>query len=196
MIHAARKQRQQARELGGLADYIKVDDANYPSKDSQTSSTVSARLVREDELDKSDEEENEDGRVDFTVDLEKKTKQQRREAFFAAENSGMIFGRNNSLFFPLIFLTRNLRYKDDHAETSEEDDWERQQFQKALRHRPLENAYKEMSLQNKYIEDKRSPVREPRLPARSTRDRNAAPDLTKLAPLPDPKNIQEKLRER
>lgn len=88
MIHAARKQRQQARELGGVADYIKLQDENYQSKESQAVSVVSARLVREDDHDKSDEEENEDGRIDFTVDLQKKDMQQRREAFMAAENSG------------------------------------------------------------------------------------------------------------
>lgn len=89
---------------------------------------------------------------------------------------------------------------DDNAESSEEDDWERQQFQKALRQRQVENAYQEMSLQHKYIEIKRSssPAVEqaPRLPARPSRDWNVAPDLAKLAPLPDPKDVQVKLRER
>ncbi len=46
------------------------------------------RLVREDEHDKSDEEEADDGRVDFTVDLQKKDKQQWRQAFLAAESEG------------------------------------------------------------------------------------------------------------
>jgi len=86
MIHAARKQRQAARDLGVTADYIKVEDmpdynANQASK---------ARLVREDEHDKSDEEEAEDGRVDFSVDLLTKDKQKRREAFLAAEEEGGI----------------------------------------------------------------------------------------------------------
>lgn len=197
MIHAARKQRQQARELGGLADYIKIDDANYPSKDSQAASAVSARLVREDEHDKSDEEENEDGRVDFTVDLQKKDQQQRREAFMAAEHSGKKTARLAATFTNSSFVE-----PDDRDETSEEDDWERQQFQKALSLRQIENTYTEVSLQGIRIEDrvssKRSPTREhfPTLPTRPAKDPNAAPDLTKLAPLPDPKEVHRKLKER
>lgn len=87
LIHAARKHRQQARELGGLADYIKLDDTQ-PSQEVEQASVTSARLVREDENDKSDEEEGEDGRVDFSVDLLNKDKQKRREAFLAAEQEG------------------------------------------------------------------------------------------------------------
>lgn len=86
MIHAARKHRQQARELGGLADYIKLEEVPDYEKESQQQSTVtSARLVREDENDKSDEDEAEDGRMDFSVDLLTKDKKERREAFLAAE---------------------------------------------------------------------------------------------------------------
>lgn len=88
MIHAARKHRQQARELGGLAEYIKVDETQDYEKESQQSAVTSARLVREDENDKSDEDEAEDGRMDFSVDLLTKDKQQRREAFLAAERQG------------------------------------------------------------------------------------------------------------
>jgi hypothetical protein len=69
--------------MGG-ADYIKVDE--MPEHDNSQVST--ARLVREDELDKSDEDEAEDGRVDFSVDLQTKDKQKRREAFLAAEQEG------------------------------------------------------------------------------------------------------------
>lgn len=88
MIHAARKHRQQARELGGLADYIKVDEMPDYDKESQQNSVTSARLVREDDNDKSDEEEAEDGRMDFSVDLLTKDKKERREAFLAAEREG------------------------------------------------------------------------------------------------------------
>jgi len=88
LIHAARKHRQQARELGGLADYIKLDDTQ-PNQETEQASVTSARLVREDENDKSDEEEGEDGRVDFSVDLMNKDKQKRREAFLAAEQEGI-----------------------------------------------------------------------------------------------------------
>lgn len=52
------------------------------------SAVTSARLVREDENDKSDEEEREDGRVDFSVDLQTKDRERRKEAFLAAEQEG------------------------------------------------------------------------------------------------------------
>ena len=68
----------------GEADFIKVD--GMPEHDNSQVST--ARLVREDEHDKSDEDEAEDGRVDFSVDLQTKDKQKRREAFLAAEQEG------------------------------------------------------------------------------------------------------------
>ena len=66
----------------GEADFIKVD--GMPEHDNSQVST--ARLVREDEHDKSDEDEA--GRVDFSVDLQTKDKQKRREAFLAAEQEG------------------------------------------------------------------------------------------------------------
>ena len=84
MIHAARKHRQQAREMIGTADYIKIEEM----PNSETSQPCTARLVRDDENDKSDEDEAEDGRVDFSVDLRGKDRQQRREAFLAAEREG------------------------------------------------------------------------------------------------------------
>ena len=87
MIFAARKHRQQARELGGLADYIKVDE--MPDYDNKEPPASSARLVREDDHDKSDEDEGEDGRMDFSVDLLTKDREQRREAFLAAEREGI-----------------------------------------------------------------------------------------------------------
>lgn len=87
MIFAARKQRQQARELGGLADYIKLDE--LPDYEKEDGKVTSARLVREDDHDKSDEEEGEDGRVDFSVDLQSKDRERRKEAFLAAEREGI-----------------------------------------------------------------------------------------------------------
>ncbi|XP_046650905.1 PAX3- and PAX7-binding protein 1-like [Daphnia pulicaria] len=183
MIHAARKHRQQARELGGLADYIKVDEMPDYEKDSQqTSSVTSARLVREDENDKSDEDEAEDGRMGFAVDLLTKDKQERREAFLAAER------------------------EDDEEESDDEDDWEKQQFQKAIRQRQVESAYQEMTLQHKYIDEgpstsSRSLVKEkitkgPLAHGLPTKTTLSAPDLSKLAPLPTPLELKEKLRER
>lgn len=73
MIHAARKRRQRARELG---DYVPVEEA-APEKDK-------GRLVRED--DESDEE-----RIDMTVNLTARDRDKRREQFFAAQDEGLSF---------------------------------------------------------------------------------------------------------
>jgi len=178
LIHAARKHRQQARELGGLADYIKLDDSQ-PKQETEQVSVTSARLVREDENDKSDEEEGEDGRVDFSVDLLKKDKQKRREAFLAAEQED-----------------------EDNMSDEDEDDWERQQFQKAIRQRQLESAHQQMALEEGKTERITSanasagksmygPSREQRAPSSVSR-----PDVSKLNPLPSASELQEKLRQR
>lgn len=70
MIHAARKRRQRARELGG--EFIPVDE--QPEKDK-------GRLVREDQ--DSDEE-----RIDMSVNPAARDRDIRREQFFAAQDQG------------------------------------------------------------------------------------------------------------
>lgn len=202
MIHAARKHRQQARELGGLADYIKVDEMPDYEKESQQDTVTSARLVREDENDKSDEDEAEDGRMGFAVDLLTKDKQERREAFLAAEREGIAVRLDQYLYSLNIVYVVNI---DDEEVSDDEGDWEKQQFQKAIRQRQVEAAYQEMTLQHKYIEgpstSSRSQSKEKitkgpmasGLPVKTTL---SAPDLSKLAPLPTPLELKEKLRER
>lgn len=101
MIHAARKHRQQARELGGLSDYIKLDEMS--NHETEQASVTSARLVREDDNDKSDEDEGDDGRVDFSVDLQNKDKQKRREAFLAAVKEGNYFVLYKSFMKSLVY---------------------------------------------------------------------------------------------
>ncbi len=96
----------------------------------------------------------------------------------------------------------------DEDESDDEDDWEKQQFQKAIRQRQVESAYQEMVIQHKYIEEgpstsSRSQGREKggkalfpekiSLPAKTPL---SAPDLSKLAPLPTPSELKEKLRQR
>lgn len=70
MIHAARKRRQKAREMGG--DYIPVEDEPEDN----------GRLMREDENDGSDEE-----RIDMDVNLLMRDQERRREQFLAAQES-------------------------------------------------------------------------------------------------------------
>lgn len=73
MIHAARKRRQRARELGQEIPLAGPDEP-APDKDK-------GRLVRED--DDSDEE-----RIDMTVNHAAREKDSRREQFFAAQGEG------------------------------------------------------------------------------------------------------------
>lgn len=76
MIHAARKKRQRARELGEVIPLQTGDEPEKLEKDK-------GRLVRED--DESDEE-----RIDMTVNHTAREKDIRREQFFAAQDEGKI----------------------------------------------------------------------------------------------------------
>ncbi|XP_044266326.1 PAX3- and PAX7-binding protein 1 [Tribolium madens] len=70
MIHAARKRRQRAREMG---DYIPVEEEEPEDK---------GRLMREDDNDGSDDE-----RIDMDVNLALRDQERRREQFLAAQES-------------------------------------------------------------------------------------------------------------
>ncbi|MPC52799.1 PAX3- and PAX7-binding protein 1 [Portunus trituberculatus] len=74
MIHAIRKQRQQAREQG---DMIPIDDTVRLEEGK-------GRLVRDDDNDRSDDEEG-SSRMDFAVNQQARDRQQRQEAFNAAQ---------------------------------------------------------------------------------------------------------------
>lgn len=98
----------------------------------------------------------------------------------------------------LFFFTLD----EDNMSDDVEDDWERQQFQKAIRQRQLESAHQEIALQDGMTEKSTSanpstgksmfgPAREQRIPGSVSR-----PDLSKLNPLPSPSELQEKLRQR
>lgn len=71
MIHAARKRRQLAREMGG--DYIPVEEQESEDK---------GRLIRDDENDGSDEE-----RIDMGANPTKRDQELRREQFYEAQDS-------------------------------------------------------------------------------------------------------------
>jgi hypothetical protein len=132
-----------------------------------------------------------------------KDKQERREAFLAAEREGNDLFR---LFLWSVFKRYPPFNTDDEEESDDEDDWEKQQFQKAIRQRQVESAYQEMTLQHKYIDEgpstsSRSLVKEkitkgPLAHGLPTKTTLSAPDLSKLAPLPTPLELKEKLRER
>ncbi|CAH1102662.1 unnamed protein product [Psylliodes chrysocephalus] len=70
MIHAARKRRQRAREMG---DFIPTEEEEPEDK---------GRLLREDENEESDEE-----RIDMDINLALKDQERRREQFLAAQSS-------------------------------------------------------------------------------------------------------------
>ena len=93
MIHMIRKKRQQAREQ---RDVIPVDDTVRLEQNK-------GRLIREDENDRSDEESS---RLDFAVDRDATDRQQRKEAFDAAQDA-------------------------DDVESDHHDEWEQQQLMKS-----------------------------------------------------------------
>lgn len=78
MIHAARKRRQEAREMGG--DYIPV---SYDA-DNKFEGGSKSRLVREDENDNSDDE---GVRLKMSLNVTAADREKRREAFDAAQDS-------------------------------------------------------------------------------------------------------------
>ncbi|CAE1251047.1 GCFC [Acanthosepion pharaonis] len=76
MIHMIRKSRQMAREMG---DFIPVDEAGAKTENNNS------RLVRDDDHDKSDEDD-EEGRIDFAVNREARERQKMKDEFLAAEH--------------------------------------------------------------------------------------------------------------
>jgi hypothetical protein len=101
----------------------------------------------------------------------------------------------------------------DEAEDNDDemDKWERQQFQKAIRQRQVELTHQDMSFQQHIAVGVSSEINASRTSSPSmtgTTDASvkgpsvipsrakAPPDLTKLAPLPTPEELQAKLRDR
>lgn len=76
MIHAARKRRQRAREMGG--DFIPVEDTQK-----YNNSSTKSRLVREDDNDNSDDEEEP---VQMAVPSAARDRDRKREAFLSVQN--------------------------------------------------------------------------------------------------------------
>ncbi|UYV60150.1 PAXBP1 [Cordylochernes scorpioides] len=97
-IYAMKKQRQRARELG---DYI-------PLEDNQDEPENQSRLVREDDNDRSDDEEND--RINFSVDMDALDKKKAREAI----------------------LNVNEERELEKEEAAELDRWEEEQIRKGV----------------------------------------------------------------
>ncbi|CAB3370827.1 Hypothetical predicted protein [Cloeon dipterum] len=120
MIHAARKSRQKARELG---DIIPLDE--------KKSDGANSRLIREDEEDHdaSDDEHGEvsrgeSKRIDFTVDTTARDQERRREVFLAAQEQ---------------------EPSEQHSDLDDDEveNWEAQQIRKAVSGAQLAAAHQE-----------------------------------------------------
>ncbi|XP_029165200.1 PAX3- and PAX7-binding protein 1 [Nylanderia fulva] len=120
MIHAARKRRQKARELG--TDYIPIEE--------QSDDKGKSRLIREEDHDRSDDDDSQD-RLDMTVNTEARDKEKRREAFLASQVS-VKFSDNES----------------EHE--NEEEEWEAQQIRKGVTGAQIAAAQQDSMLQQQY----------------------------------------------
>ncbi|XP_059485631.1 PAX3- and PAX7-binding protein 1 [Neocloeon triangulifer] len=129
MIHAARKSRQKARELG---DFIPIDESKTEG--------AGSRLVRDEEEDHdiSDDEHGEvargeNKRIDFTVDTTARDQERRREAFFAAQEQ---------------------EPSDQHSDLDDDEveNWEAQQIRKAVSGAQLAAAQQEVMQQQGLIQ--------------------------------------------
>lgn len=106
LIHAARKRRQQAREMGGTPEYTNGDS---DSVDIVKVSDGFSRLVREDDNDEDDDEEriNMAGIVSFSADRERN--REGLDVFLSSEN-----------------------VKHEEEEEEDKDEWETQQIRKVV----------------------------------------------------------------
>ncbi|XP_020282805.1 PAX3- and PAX7-binding protein 1 isoform X2 [Pseudomyrmex gracilis] len=120
MIHAARKRRQKARELG--TDYIPLEE--------QSDDKGKSRLIREEDHDRSDDEDSQD-RLDMTVNTEARDKEKRREAFLASQAT--------------------IKFSDNESEhENEEEEWEAQQIRKGVTGAQIAAAQQDSMLQQQY----------------------------------------------
>ncbi|XP_022193893.2 PAX3- and PAX7-binding protein 1 [Nilaparvata lugens] len=106
MIHAVRKRRQEARELG--VEYIPLNENNGQEKESKTDMmNANSRLVREDDEGSDDEEKI----IKMSVHSAVADKERRREAFAAAQDD---------------------QYEQGHDDVDKDDEWEKQQIRKGV----------------------------------------------------------------
>ncbi|XP_015117419.1 PAX3- and PAX7-binding protein 1 isoform X2 [Diachasma alloeum] len=174
MIHAARKKRQKARELG--TDYIPIEET--------TEDKGKSRLIREEDHDRSDDDDDED-RIDMTVNTEARDKEKRREAFLASQVS--------------IKLS-----DDESEHGLEEEEWEVQQIRKGVTGAQIAAAQQDSMMQHQYtmgmnpnqmIGGSGVPMEMVLMPAPPPPPCIQPPDPTKIVPV-TPREVVEKMRTR
>ncbi|XP_015117420.1 PAX3- and PAX7-binding protein 1 isoform X3 [Diachasma alloeum] len=175
MIHAARKKRQKARELG--TDYIPIEETTREDKGK-------SRLIREEDHDRSDDDDDED-RIDMTVNTEARDKEKRREAFLASQVS--------------------IKLSDDESEHGlEEEEWEVQQIRKGVTGAQIAAAQQDSMMQHQYtmgmnpnqmIGGSGVPMEMVLMPAPPPPPCIQPPDPTKIVPV-TPREVVEKMRTR
>ena len=98
MIHMARKRRQLAREQGD--DFLPLEDTDKVEKNK-------SRLVREDDNDRSDEDEDDD-RIDFAVNSKEKARRFIETTILAA-GEGESVRQSGKLVFKLTYIHQTYR---------------------------------------------------------------------------------------
>ncbi|XP_034937281.1 PAX3- and PAX7-binding protein 1 isoform X3 [Chelonus insularis] len=196
MIHAARKKRQKARELG--TDFIPIEEI--------TEDKGKSRLIREDDHDRSDDDESQD-RIDMSINTEARDKEKRREAFLASQvpikrSSLNVF--NYSLEYRLK-NSINLAVSDDESEHgNEEEEWEAQQIRKGVTGAQIAAAQQDSIMQQQYTMGMNSgqlvggtgvPLEMVLMPAPPPPPCIQPPDPTKIVAI-SPQEIIEKMRTR
>ncbi|KAK0168826.1 hypothetical protein PV327_002593 [Microctonus hyperodae] len=175
MIHAARKKRQKARELG--TDYIPVEDGTIEEKGK-------SRLIREEDHDRSDDDESQD-RIDMSINTDARDKEKRREAFLASQTP--------------------VKLSDDESEHgNEEEEWEAQQIRKGVTGAQIAAAQQDSIMQQQYTMGINSaqmmggsivPLEMVLMPAPPPPPCIQPPDPTKVVPV-SPEEVVEKMRAR
>ncbi|XP_044576471.1 PAX3- and PAX7-binding protein 1 isoform X2 [Cotesia glomerata] len=174
MIHAARKKRQKARELG--TDFIPVEEV-------QTEEKGKSRLIREEDHDRSDDDESHE-RMDMTVNIEARDKEKRREAFLASQVP--------------------IKLSDDESEHgNEEEEWEAQQIRKGVTGAQIAAAQQDslmqqqysMGLNNQYVTGTGVHLEMGMMPVAPPPPCIQPPDPEKMVPV-SPEEIREKMHSR
>ncbi|XP_015599684.1 PAX3- and PAX7-binding protein 1 [Cephus cinctus] len=173
MIHAARKRRQKARELG--TDYIPIEE--------QSEDKGKSRLIREEDHDRSDDDDSQD-RIDMTVNTDARDKEKRREAFLASQAQDKLSD-------------------DECEHSIDEEEWETQQIRKGVTGAQIAAAQQDSIMQQQYtmgmsvnpMMGSGLPVDVLMMPAPPPPPSMHPPDPTKIVPI-SPEEVVNKIRGR